>query len=159
MTLAILLMQLTIAPVTPISIYDIISKIPSECALTNQCKPSFGYHLSKDAKVIAKIIAETATSKREAVEMAVYSSYESGNSLDAEGDRGKSHGAWQIQIAGLDGRNQLAHWIRLRNYSIARCSDNPEGERMALLASGSCAKGRAKVRKRDELVNQLVEGN
>lgn len=115
------------------------------------------YERGKDAQEIAEAIAAKAVDLRDAAEMQLYSDYESANRLDALGDSGRSHGAWQIPVVRIGAERQLAYWLSLREHSIAVCSDNGRATKLAALASGSCDRALRKVRLRNDVVERLVE--
>jgi|SRR5215469_5744514 len=145
-------------------VLSVMAQIPAECSLyvgKGSCPAETlgGYEKARDAGEIAHAIGDVASDSREAIEMAVYAAYESSNRLDALGDMGRSHGAWQIPVVLQGARAQLEYWIRLRDNSLQVCSERPRAERLAALASGSCAKGIRKVRLRDSVVEKLQREN
>lgn len=115
------------------------------------------YERGKDAREIAEAIAAKAVDLRDAAEMQLYADYESSNNLDATGDKGGSHGAWQIPVVLLGAERQLAYWLSLREHSVAVCTDNGRATKLAALASGSCDRALRKVRLRNEVIERLAE--
>lgn len=150
-------------PLSETEVFEIMKQIPAECSLyhykLHYCKPGpGGYEKGKNAHEIARVVARHARSKYEAVQMVVYSSYESVNDLTAEGDKHRknhSYGAWQIPVPNLSADKQLEYWMRLRDSSVKDCASSPPNARMAELASGFCYRGTHKVIKRELVVAQL----
>jgi hypothetical protein len=150
-------------PLSESEVYDIIKQIPAECSLYHYklyyCHGGpGGYEKGKDAHEIARVVARHARSKYEAVQMVVYSSYESNNNLHAEGDTMRQHhsyGAWEIPIPNLSADRQLEYWMYIRDRSLKYCSSNPPESRMAGLASGACNRAIRKVEKREAVIATL----
>jgi hypothetical protein len=114
------------------------------------------------ANRIAKAIADHAETREEAGDMVVYVLYESGNVLSAVGDSGKSHGPWQLNekraapSVARDPDQAAPVWLSLARASRKDCEKLPEDDRLAELASGSCAYGRTLARRRARLRDRIL---
>lgn len=122
-----------------------------------------GYEKAKDAYAIAAGIAETAPSRERAALMLTFAAYESGLTIAARGDGGASRGPWQLKYVpdevAFDPARAAHYWLYLAAGSERTCASNPPDERLASLASGSCQKARAKVRRRVETARRIAQGD
>jgi hypothetical protein len=149
------------APETSVSVDDVLSmaaQIPPE--QSPHSKPA-GFHKSPDAQAVAAGIAANASSREEAALMVVYAAYESGLSILARGDGGKSRGPFQLKYVpdsvAYDPTAAAHYWLYLAGKSRELCSKNPEDEQLASLASGYCNVARTKVRLRAETARRISE--
>jgi hypothetical protein len=127
--------------------------------------PPGGYERGADAIAMAEAIAELADGSitgdvwGDAALEVVYAAMESGNRHCAVGDGGKSLGYLQLQRASravaCNPRQALAEWIRRAKEILVLCAANEPDERLAALASGSCDRGRAVVRRRAKMARAL----
>lgn len=158
-------------PPTLEDVLRIMSELPAmECALDQSCKDSRGYgpgHFDslRDAHLVAQAISDGVVHEEQpwkrAAEGVVFAAYESGNDRCAIGDGGKSVGAFQMgglsRNVACDPRREFPLWLGAVKRSEQACVDNQESERLAALASGSCNRGRQKVRNRENYAIQLVK--
>ena len=158
-------------PPTTDDVLRMMSELPAmECALDNSCKDPRGYssgHFDtlRDAHLVAKAISDGVVNEEEpwkrAAEGVVFAGYESGNDRCAIGDGGRSYGVWQVQglskDVACDPSREFSMWLSAVKRSETLCVDNAENERLARLASGSCDRGRRKVRNRENFAIQLVK--
>jgi hypothetical protein len=152
---------------TTADVLDIMSRIPPECAFySSKCAMTpAGFDKIGDAKEVASAIAEGVRGEQDpwgrASIASVFAAYEAGNQKCAEGDSGKSLGVFQMKgiprNIACSPRLEFPLWLSLVRYSESRCSDNDPDERLALLASGRCDRGRRKVRNRSILSKLLTE--
>ena len=144
-----------------------MSRVPNECELFHSCpKDAKGaalwglpnYERLNDAREIAEAIVagvrvESDPWRRAALGV-VYAAFESNNRRCAEGDGGKSWGAWQQQGLSRDTActpmRAFPMWLAMVKQSESACGD------LALVASGSCDRGRDKVRRRNLLASGLL---
>lgn len=128
-----------------------------------------GYERGPDAKEIANAIAAHvnrnvdnvfATRRQTAATMAVYSSYESGNTKCAVGDSGRSLGFLQLQRVSVATAcspfDALVIWASRAKDALETCANNPPEERLAPLASGNCAHARLKTRGRMMVAKSII---
>lgn len=116
---------------------------------------------TRDARAIAAAIAQVAPTREAAAELALYAAWESGNRIDVVGDGGLALGPWQLHDAratALEPVRAARRWLQLAAASREKCAGNAPEERLAALASGSCDRGRAIVRRRDEVAMLLAQG-
>jgi hypothetical protein len=159
-----------LAPKPPTSddVLSMMARIPNECALYGKCPITpAGFERSKDARVIAHAISDGVQDEDDpwgrAALAAVYAAYESGlSSCPRPGDGGHSHGTFQLWdakdvLAACNPRLAFPLWMTLVRASEKACAANPPDERLAQLASGSCSKGRVKVRQRAELAKIITQ--
>ena len=143
-----------------------MARIPNECALYSKCPMTpAGFDRSHDARLIAGVIADDVKNEEDpwgrAAQAAVYVAYESAvHACPHAGDGGHSHGGWQLWdprdvLAACNPRLAFPLWLGMVHASEATCVDNDPDERLAQLASGSCSRGRMKVRKRAELAKVI----
>jgi hypothetical protein len=122
-------------------------------------KPA-GYEKSGDARAIAAGIASVSGSREEAAMLLTYAAYESSLTIGAVGDGGKSLGPWQLRYVGSEVAQDPAraahYWLWLAGETRKLCAQNAPDEQLAALASGSCARARAKVRKRAETARAIA---
>jgi hypothetical protein len=123
-----------------------------------------------DAPVIADGIAVavaedelpalTGSREGDAALLGVYAYRESSLRACASGDGGKSLGPWQLQrlppSVACAPADAARVWLHVARASIERCAELPLPERLAALASGSCARGRRLVRWRWEQAGALL---
>lgn len=111
---------------------------------------------------LAVAIALVAPSRTAASLMVLYAAFEGGNLRCAEGDGGKALGPYQLQgvarEVACDPVASSRAWLRLADWSWKVCTkaESPPDERLAFLASGSCDRGRKKVRARAELARLIA---
>lgn len=111
------------------------------------------------ARVVAAIVGAVArerspvlgSAREDAISLLVYCDGETGCVENARaGDLGKARGSWQIQ-GGCGSRpldEQAECWLAIADWSVKACRKLPEAERLAALASGSCARGHVVSRER-----------
>jgi hypothetical protein len=157
-------------PPTTEDVLRMMSELPAyECVLDNTCKDEKQYvsgHFDtlRDARLIAKVISNGVVQEddswKRAAEAVVFAAYESGNDRCTVGDGGRSYGAWQVQglskDVACDPAREFPLWLSAVKRSESLCVDNPESERLAALASGSCDRGRRKVRGRENFAIELA---
>jgi hypothetical protein len=151
--------------VTLAFVFAVWHAMPNECTLypghlrdcDYQEHPGFDRG-GRDLMLIASAIAKYAETPREAVRMAVYSAYESGNHLSILGDHNsvtgewKSHGAWQTPNTGKvrTAEEQLKAWMAIRDASLSACGD------LTALASGTCGLAQKHVDRREALIDRIT---
>jgi hypothetical protein len=90
---------------------------------------------------------------------AVFSAWESNNRRCAEGDHGRSWGAFQLalvhtsRLVACNPRLAAARWLSLAHESAARCAGSSP---LSWLASGRCGVAVAKVRNRVDVARSVV---
>lgn len=118
-----------------------------------------GWEHTGDAREIADAISRDAPDRYTAAVETVYAVRESGLRKCAEGDGGKSLGAWQLQgvdrTIACDPRRAAPVWRGMAEDSIERCQANPPGTALAGLVSGSCERGRSIAKSRSELAERI----
>jgi hypothetical protein len=155
-------------PPTSDDVLSMMARIPNECALYDKCPMTpAGFERSRDARRIANVIADGVKDEDDpwgrAALATVYVAFESDvQACPRAGDGGHSHGGWQLwdpqdPLAACNPRLAFPLWMRRVRASETACAANPPDERLAQLASGSCTKGRVKVRKRAELAKIIVQ--
>lgn len=150
----------TFLPLSETEVESIFKEIPPQCSFYGCKQIEGGYEKGRDVKQVSKAIAQIATSKREAVQMAIYAAYETNSNLNAEGDKDKPHhsyGAWQINVRRNGAVDQLKYWKFVRDASIKLCKNNKPEEQLAALASGSCRRGKVITRNREKAVAQVLD--
>jgi hypothetical protein len=155
------------APPTQADVLAMAARLPDvECAA-----PCVGMHRGafarkRDASEIAQAIADGVAREdepwRRAAQAVVYAAYEGGmRACPRAGDSGRSHGAWQLwgvapEVACVPGL-ALPVWLGIVHASERDCAGLPEPVRLAELASGSCLRGQALVRRRDAIVREVLQ--
>jgi len=119
-----------------------------------------GYEKANDARAIAEGIAAAAPSRERAALMLTFAAYESGLQISARGDGGASRGPFQLKYVpdevAYSPERAARYWLYLAAESERHCATNPPDEKLASLASGSCQRARAKVRKRVETARRIA---
>lgn len=122
------------------------------------CTETGAYATAGDALAVAKAIAHAAKAPHDAALAALYAAWESANRKRARGDRGLARGIWQLHADPAiadDPERAVFYWFDLARRSRALCHDLPEPEQLAALVSGSCERGRALARRRDEIARGI----
>lgn len=140
-----------------VSVADVLA-IQAKVPNCEACTGRGAYAHAGDARVIAGAIAQVARTRGDACDLAVYADFESGAQALAVGDGGRSLGAWQLQRVparlAFEPAAAARVWLGVADASRALCADLPAAERLAALVSGSCARGRTKARRRDEIARE-----
>jgi hypothetical protein len=149
-------------------VLELIAKIPAECGLyvTPGCpRGNLGhYERGPSVRAIAQAIASHARDREEAATAAVFAAYESGMNAHAKGDKKAgvyhSRGPWALYDVSPDVAEDpdraIVRWLAIKRDAETRCAENPPAERLAVLASGHCDRGKKKVRVRMRVVHELV---
>lgn len=99
--------------------------------------------------------------RRDAALLVVFAARESSNRSCASGDRNASLGAFQLQgaRAGVACDPYLAsrEWLWRARDAMRTCVEVPFEERLSLLASGKCTRGRQISRERMELAEHISD--
>lgn len=115
------------------------------------------------AKLVAKAISLAAQTREEAGRMSIYAIFESNLNPYAVGDGGHSLGIWQLQgvlpASAFDPLQAAPIWLARSRENADLClkQGNAPDEALAALASGSCSRGRALVRRREELLRRILQ--
>lgn len=113
-----------------------------------------------DAREIAAGIAHVASDRGTAALMSVYAAYESSMQKCAIGDSGRSAGAWQLQYVprevACDPMRAASIWLAMAKDAQTRCPDNEPDDKLAVLASGSCTRGRLVARSRARIAREVA---
>ena len=118
---------------------------------------AFRWDRTPGADRVARAISATAPDREWAARMVVYAVHESGLKTECvTGDGGESHGTFQLkgvpEAVACDPMLAAPVWLAKAQKSMEDCSALPAYERMAELASGSCAHGHVLARWRETLV-------
>ena len=158
-------------------VLKMMASIPEERCLYNRhakgCDHPGGYDKGPDARRIADAIAPAAdgsiygSPRFDAALMAIFTSYESGNKADAEGDcneqhQCRAHGAFQLwyvsEEIAYDPLRAAPTWRSMAVSSTKTCAKNVDDEKLASLAGGcTFSKARQKVRQRTQLAREIVD--
>lgn len=152
------------APPTEADVLAMLASVPDRECVSCSGIPRGAFARAPDAPAIASAIAATVAGEEEAWRWArlgvVYVAFEGGaRACPRSGDGGRSHGGWQMQrLSRADAcRPEVAFpaWLALAKQSEAACASLPADERLAALASGSCARARRKVKARSAVADGL----
>jgi hypothetical protein len=118
------------------------------------------YEQAGDAREIAAGIANAAGDRETAALLTVFAAYESSNQKCAIGDGGRSAGAFQLQYVprevACDPMRAASIWLAMAKDAQTRCLNNEPDERLAVLTSGSCSRGRAVARTRVRIAREIA---
>ncbi len=159
--------------ITAAAVLAIMTKIPAECSFYRgfeACPKNTPGHYERGAgaKDIATAIAARLQDPWDALEAAIYASYESSATKQARGDchgertgdktdrKCRSFGPWQTGIERATTAEYLEDWIALRDDSREACASLPPEFHNAKLASGSCGRGHFKVAIRDAVARRFL---
>jgi hypothetical protein len=142
----------------PIAATDVLKMMDTMPAAPGDPRSKvFRWSSKPGAARVAEAIVAAAPDREWAARMAVYAIHESGLSMTCvAGDGGSSRGPWQLQgvsdTQACDPALAAPIWLAKARQSIADCASLAPAERMAELASGSCAKGHMIARLRESFV-------
>jgi hypothetical protein len=162
--LALLATPLPMTPPETVTAPEVLAMMARIPAVENEASPAYArvghWERLGVAGELAVAIATVAPSRETAALMALYAAFEGGNQACAVGDGGKSLGPFQLQrastLTACSALPAARAWLKLADWSWKTCAGNPPDERLALLASGSCQRGRQQVRKRAELARRIL---
>jgi hypothetical protein len=141
--------------------------LPQECSFymmtrTANCVAIAHYDRMKGAKAVVKAAVAHARDLEEAVTVSAWSGWETNFRTELRGDGGKSVGPLQLQEHVLtaddavDPDKAVVAWLNLKHRAEVECIQNPQNERLALIASGNCFMGRRKVAHRAKAVSDVL---